>query len=143
MNRLDFIKKIGLATVGLPLLSSFGLPKECLSVADQVEREKLDLNLYKEMEGKNYIIKPNGNIIYSLGPDFYYEYTSKYPYYQIVRTFYPNNLLKDKSYCLDLVNFGKTLHYDEKGKLAVIDEDKKFGKIKIDFILKFMEKKDS
>ncbi|WP_454957035.1 hypothetical protein, partial [Capnocytophaga gingivalis] len=121
MNRLDFIKKIGLATVGLPLLSSFGLPKECLSVEDQVEREKLDLNLYKEMEGKNYIIKPNGNIIYSLGPDFYYEYTSKYPYYQIVRTFYPDNLLKDKSYCLDLVNFGKTLHYDEKGKLAVID----------------------
>ena len=141
MNRLDFIKKIGLATVGLPLLSSFGLPKECLSVEDQVEREKLDLNLYKEMEGKNYIIKPNGNIIYSLGPDFYYEYTSKYPYYQIVRTFYPDNLLKDKSYCLDLVNFGKTLHYDEKGKLTVIDEDKKFGKIKIDFILKFMEKK--
>jgi len=120
MNRLDFIKKIGVATVGLPLLSSFGLPKAYLSVADQVEREKLDLNLYKEMEGK---------------------YTSKYPYYQIVRTFYPDNLLKDKSYCLDLVNFGKTLHYDEKGKLAVIDEDKKFGKIKIDFILKFMEKK--
>ena len=141
MKRLEFIKKIGLATVGLPLLSSFGLPKECLSVTDQVEREKLDLNLYKEMEGKNYIIKPNGNIIYSLGPDFYYEYTSKYPYYQIVRTFYPDNLLKDKSYCLDLVNFGKTLHYDEKGKLTVIDEDKKFGKIKIDFILKFMEKK--
>ena len=143
MKRSDFIKKIGLATVGLPLLSSFGLPEAYLSVEDQVEREKLDLNLYKEMEGKNYIIKPNGNIIYSLGPDFYYEYTSKYPYYQIVRTFYPNNLLKDKSYCLDLVNFGKTLHYDEKGKLAVIDEDKKFGKIKIDFILKFMEKKDS
>ena len=141
MKRLDFIKKIGLATVGLPLLSSFGLSNAYLPIADQEEREKLDLNLYKEMEGKNYIIKPNGNIIYSLGPDFYYEYTSKYPYYQIVRTFYPNNLLKDKSYCLDLVNFGKTLHYDEKGKLAVIDEDKKFGKIKIDFILKFMEKK--
>jgi len=34
-----------------------------------------------------------------------------------------------------LVNFGKTLHYDEKGKLAVIDEDKKFGKIKIENIL--------
>ena len=141
MKRLDFIKKIGLAGMGLPLLSSFELSKEHLFVADQKEREKLDLNLYKEMEGKNYIIKPNGNIIYSLGPDFYYEYTSKYPYYQIVRTFYPNNLLKDKSYCLDLVNFWKTLHYDEKGKLAVIDEDKKFGKIKIDFILKFMEKK--
>ena len=28
-----------------------------------IKREKLDLNLYKEMEGKNYIIKPNGNII--------------------------------------------------------------------------------
>ena len=49
MNRLDFIKKIGLATVGLPLLSSFELSKEQLFVADQEEREKLDLNLYKEM----------------------------------------------------------------------------------------------
>ena len=68
MKRSDFIKKIGLATVGLPLLSSFGLPEECLSVEDQVEREKLDLNLYKEMEGKNYIIKPNGNIIYFFKP---------------------------------------------------------------------------
>lgn len=106
-----------------------------------IKREKLDLNLYKEMEGKDYIIKPNGNIIYSLGPDFYYEYISKYPYYQIVRTFYPDNLLKNKSYCLDLVSFGKTIHYDEKGKLSVIDEDKKFGKIKLDFILMFMEKK--
>ena len=76
MKRLDFIKKIGVATVGLPLLSSFGLPKAYLSVADQEEREKLDLNLYKEMEGKDYIIKPNGNIIHSMSkgdPSVYYE----------------------------------------------------------------------
>ena len=41
MNRLDFIKKIGLATVGLPLLSSFGLPEVYLSVEDQVEKRKV------------------------------------------------------------------------------------------------------
>ena len=46
MNRWEFIKKIGLATVGLPLLSSFGLPKAYLSVADQEEREKFDFELY-------------------------------------------------------------------------------------------------
>ena len=48
MKRLEFIKKTGLATVGLPLLSSFGLPKECLFVEDQEEREKFDFNLYEE-----------------------------------------------------------------------------------------------
>ena len=48
MKRLEFIKKIGLAGVGLPLLSSFGLPKECLFVEDQKEREKFDYNLYEE-----------------------------------------------------------------------------------------------
>ena len=47
MKRLDFIKKIGVAAVGLPLLSSFGLPKAYLSVADQEEREKFDFELYE------------------------------------------------------------------------------------------------
>ena len=56
MNRWEFIKKIGVATVGLPLLSSFGLPEECLSVADQVEREKFDFELYKIVKSqKNHI----------------------------------------------------------------------------------------
>ena len=41
MKRLEFIKKIGLATVGLPLLSSFELSKECLFVEDQVESKLL------------------------------------------------------------------------------------------------------
>ena len=48
MKRLEFIKKTGLATVGLPLLSSFELSKECLFVEDQVEREKFDFELYEK-----------------------------------------------------------------------------------------------
>ena len=143
MNRLDFIKKIGLATVGLPLLSSFGLPEAYLSVEDQVEREKLDLNLYKEMEGKNYIIKPNGNIIHSMSkgdPSVYYEIINEYPYYQIYREFYPDDYLKCKQHILDNVNFGKSIYYDKNGKLTIVNEDKKFGKIKIDFIMKFLER---
>ena len=67
MKRLDFIKKIGVATVGLPLLSSFGLPKAYLSVADQEEREKFDFELYEYIKKKGLINKfyilPNGNII--------------------------------------------------------------------------------
>ena len=63
MKRLEFIKKTGLATVGLPLFSSFGLPKECLFVEDQKEREKFDFKIYAEYETLGYYIRENGNII--------------------------------------------------------------------------------
>ena len=71
MKRLDFIKKIGLATVGLPLLSSFELSKEHLFVADQEEREKFDFELYeivKSQKNGKYEF-PNGNIIWVMEYD--------------------------------------------------------------------------
>ena len=62
MKRLEFIKKTGLATVGLPLLSSFELSKECLFVEDQVEREKFDFKIYAEYDKLGYYVRENGNI---------------------------------------------------------------------------------
>ena len=102
MKRLDFIKKIGVATVGLPLLSSFGLPKECLSVADQVEREKFDFELYKIVKSqKNEMYGlPNGNIIWAMEYDeqekIYYkiELVNEYPYYTSYKEYYRNGYLK-------------------------------------------------
>ena len=129
MKRLDFIKKIGVATVGLPLLSSFGLPKAYLSVADQEEREKFDFELYEYIKKKGLINKfyilPNGNIIKGMYMGdkygYYSEIVLKYPFYSRG------------------VSFGTSFFYDTKGILKKIDEDRKFGKIKIDYIMKFLE----
>ena len=38
-------------------------------------------------------------------------------------------------------HIGKMLLYDRKGSLTIIDEDKKFGKIKIDYVMNFLQKK--
>ena len=118
MKRLDFIKKIGVATVGLPLLSSFGLPKAYLSVADQEEREKFDFELYK------------------------IELVNEYPYYTSYKEYYRNGYLKSSEKKVgDYVYIGQRLIYDKKGNLTIIDEDKKFGKIKIDYIMNFLQGK--
>ena len=102
MKRLDFIKKIGLATVGLPLLSSFELSKEHLFVADQEEREKFDFELYeivKSQKNGKYEF-PNGNIIWVMEYDeqekIYYkiELINEYPYYTSYKEYYRNGYLK-------------------------------------------------
>ena len=120
MKRLDFIKKIGLATVGLPLLSSFGLPKAYLSVADQEEREKFDFELYEYIKKKGLINKfyilPNGNIIKGMYMGdkygYYSEIVLKYPFYSIYREFYPDMAILVKTaffivegYLLELLFF--------------------------------------
>jgi len=110
-----------------------------------MEREIFDYDLYKKVQEseKGYYIKPNGNIIHSMSkgdPSVYYEIVNKYPYYQIYREFYPNDYLKCKQNILDNVNFGKSIYYDKNGELTIVNEDEKFGKIKVDFIMKFLEK---
>ena len=150
MNRWEFIKKIGLATVGLPLLSSFGLPKAYLSVTDQVEREKFDFELYeivKSQKNGKYEF-PNGNIIWVMEYDeqekIYYkiELINEYPYYTSYKEYYRNGYLKSSEKKVgDYVYIGQRLMYDKKGNLTIIDEDKKFGKIKIDYIMNFLQEK--
>ena len=148
MKRLDFIKKIGGATVGLPLLSSFGLPKAYLSVVDQEEREKFDFELYEYIKKKGLINKfyilPNGNIIKGMYMGdkygYYSEIVLKYPFYSIYREFYPDGYLSKKCFFYSRgVSFGTSFFYDTKGILKKVDEDRKFGKIKIDYIMKFLE----
>ena len=105
MKRLEFIKKTGLAAAGLPLLSSFGLPKECLFVEDQKEREKFDFELYEYIKKKGLINKfyilPNGNIIKGMYMGdkygYYSEIVLKYPFYSIYREFYPDGDLSKKT----------------------------------------------
>ena len=78
--------------------------------------------------GKSEIFKKKGVIeeIY-----FQKELVHKYPYYAIYKEFY------EDAY----THIGKKLLYDRKGSLTIIDEDKKFGKIKIDYVMNFLQKK--
>jgi len=155
MKRLDFIKKIGLAGVGLPLLSSFGLPKECLFVEDQEEREKFDFNLYEEYKKANsFYVKKNGNIVTHIQESIFMEedfserkiydteeLVNEYPFYTISKRFYEDGYIEfQKKIVGDYVLIDESFYWDKQGKLTIIDENKKFGKIRIDYIMKIVEK---
>ena len=155
MKRLEFIKKTGLATVGLPLLSSFELSKECLFVEDQEEREKFDFNLYEEYKKANsFYVKKNGNIVTHIQESIFMEedfserkiYDTKelvneYPFYTISKRFYEDGYIEfQKKIVGDYVLIDESFYWDKQGKLTIIDENKKFGKIRIDYIMKIVEK---
>ena len=155
MKRLEFIKKTGLAAVGLPLLSSFELSKECLFVEDQVEREKFDFKIYAEYKKLGYYVRENGNIITSMGSTFLIseeidekvyiqsELVHKYPYYKISKIFSVDDgyIRMETKYAGGHLKFGKQFIYDKKGRLTIVDQDKKFGKIKLDYIMSFLQDK--
>ena len=155
MKRLEFIKKTGLAAVGLPLLSSFELSKECLFVEDQVEREKFDFKIYAEYDKLGYYVRENGNIITSMGSTFLIsdeideevyiqsELVHKYPYYKISKIFSVDDgyIRMETKYAGGHLKFGKQFIYDKKGRLTIVDQDKKFGKIKLDYIMSFLQDK--
>ena len=155
MKRSEFIKKTGLAAVGLPLLSSFELSKECLFVEDQVEREKFDFKIYTEYKKLGYYVRENGNIITSMGSTFLIsdeideevyiqsELVHKYPYYKISKIFSVDDgyIRMETKYAGGHLKFGKQFIYDKKGRLTIVDQDKKFGKIKLDYIMSFLQDK--
>ena len=150
MKRLEFIKKTGLATVGLPLFSSFELSKECLFVEDQVEREKFDFELYEKTHyGSLNFIRPNGNIVFSMGFNeegggTMEEIVNKYPFYTLYKEYYPDGYIKvQKTFIPDALAIGKSYHYSKEGKLTVVDEDKQYENFKytIDDVLLFLQEK--
>lgn len=121
-----------------------------------IEREKFDFELYKKYEENGYhYIRENGNIIITMGKDttfkkkgvieetyFQEELVHKYPYYSIYKEFYEDGYIKKQMMSVGTyTHIGKTLLYDRKGSLTIIDEDKKFGKIKIDYVMNFLQKK--
>ena len=147
MKRLEFIKKIGLATVGLPLLFSFELSKEHLFVENQVEREKFDFELYKKTNnGETPYKRKNGNVILSFvfekGEGGYIEERMNIiPYYTVLKEYYSDGSIKLKeTYIGQGTKTGISEYYDKKGRVTRINEDKKFGKIKPSDVLKFIEK---
>ena len=112
-------------------------------------REKFDFELYekliKEQKNEDYEL-PNGNIIWRMkylkqeGIYSRIELVNEYPYYTLYKEYYKDGYLKlSKKTVGDYTYIGQRLMYDKKGNLTVIDEDKKFGKIKIDYIMNFLQ----
>ena len=73
---------------------------------------------------------------------YYNEFPPAPNFYRIVKTFYPNGRLKSKGKLTgQLLLIGVWQYFDEQGHLIKeVDEDKKFGKLKLIDILRFIEK---
>ncbi|WP_314942217.1 hypothetical protein [Porphyromonas endodontalis] len=69
------------------------------------------------------------------------EYSPAHDFYVVGKTFYPNGSLHSKGRSFGRVPIGIYEEYDEVGNLIkVVDEDKKFGKIKPKDIVELLEK---
>ncbi|WP_373729156.1 hypothetical protein [Bacteroides heparinolyticus] len=71
----------------------------------------------------------------------YNEYAPAKDFYKIQKKFYPNGIMRRKTILFGGVPIGIYEEYDEAGNLIkLVDEDKKFGKIKPRDIVEFLEK---
>ena len=81
-----------------------------------------------------------GSILEKYGAT-YNEYAPAKEFYQIQKWFYPSGSMRTKTSFLGDVVIGIYEEYDEEGNLLkVVDEDKKFGKIKPKDIVELLEK---
>ena len=108
--------------------------------------EKYDFETVKSSTTYPCVVDKGNRIIlmYSMTESgaHYVEYSTSISFYKIVKNFHPNGMLKSKGTIVGSdFSVGYWQYFDEKGNLIKEeDEDKKFGKIKIDWILKFLEK---
>jgi len=73
---------------------------------------------------------------------YYNEFPPAPNFYRLVKTFYPNGRLKSKGKLIGrYILIGIWQYFDEQGHLTKeVDEDKKFGRMKLNDILRFIEK---
>ncbi|PQL92058.1 hypothetical protein C4S77_06750, partial [Apibacter adventoris] len=111
--------------------------------------EKFDFNVYeKTNKGSDEYTLPNGNTIFSIGfikdkKGFQRERLPSPSFLTVYKEFYANGNLKLKeTYIGEHVKVGISRYYDEKGNLIKeVNEDKKFGKIKPQQVLEFLQEK--
>lgn len=94
---------------------------------------------------ENSITERNGWVIekhyFSNERAWYDEYAPACEFYMIWKDFRPNGMIWRRVKALGYVKFGMYEEFDEEGNLTkLIDEDKKFGKIKPLYIVEFLEK---
>ena len=122
-------------------------------VIAQPKNETFDFKLAKELEHKRGVLlkevymKTDGCILYEISFDKeeggYIEESLPSPSFITRRKdYYPNGKIKSiKHFIGENVLIGKSVYYNKKGVKRIVDEDKKFKKIKYPYILQFLEKK--
>ncbi|MDR2146317.1 MAG: hypothetical protein LBE91_07660 [Tannerella sp.] len=71
----------------------------------------------------------------------YTDYFSAINFYQIEKNFYVNGVIKNKANWFGHVRFGTYEEYDESGNcIKKVNEDKKFGGIRREDIIRYLEK---
>ena len=121
-------------------------------VIAQPKNETFDFELYKNL-GKSadiyrhQYLKTDGCILYKISFDKeeggYIEESLPSPSFITRRKdYYPNGKIKSiKHFIGENVLIEKSVYYNKKGVKRIVDEDKKFKKIKYPYILQFLEKK--
>ena len=121
-------------------------------VIAQPKNETFDFKLAKELEHKRGgllkdIYMKEGCRVYDIDFDKeeggYIEESLPSPSFITRRKdYYPNGKIKSiKHFIGENVLIGKSVYYNKKGVKRIVDEDKKFKKIKYPYILQFLEKK--
>jgi hypothetical protein len=142
MNAVNFIVVFALCLV-------YSCKEKCSNFRNSNTMEKYDFELMNKIresgelatvveKGKSLVLM---NCMYESGAS-YNEYPPIPEFYAVQKTFFRNGMLESKGkYTGSYLKIGIWQYYDEKGCLIKeIDEDEKFGKIKLDQILKFIEK---
>lgn len=111
--------------------------------------EKYDFELMRKIKEEtgslHAVLKKGDTAIYisSMAEDgaFINEYPPVPIMHFIQKKFYPNGYIKSKkNYIGKNLCIGESIYYDEQGNVKeIVNEDEKFGKIKLDWILNFAE----
>jgi hypothetical protein len=120
--------------------------RDSLNLEKNEEMEKYDFETMNKAQSHTVCIIRNGWTILmrkmlETGAT-YNEFPPSPEFYKIVKNFYPNGMLKSRGKITGShLSIGVWQYYDEEGNLTKeVDEDKKFGRIKLDQLLKFIEK---
>ncbi|SUB67799.1 Uncharacterised protein [Porphyromonas endodontalis] len=120
--------------------------KKDTTMLQQREVERYDFEATKNgtdaaiVEQDGWLIEKSS--MWPSGP-FYNEYAPAKDFYKIHKWFYPSGTMRSKIVLLGGVAIGIYEEYDEAGNpIKVVDEDKKFGKIKPKDIVELLEKEE-
>ena len=121
-------------------------------VIAQSKNETFDFKLAKELEHKRGVLlkevyMKEGCRVYDIDFDkeeggYIEESLPSTSFITRRKDYYPNGKIKSiKHFIGENVLIGKSVYYNKKGVKRIVDEDKKFKKIKYPYILQFLEKK--
>jgi len=112
------------------LLGFYNIGRTQQNTNDMIER--FDFSLVKGETDNVYLEESNGwTKLLSPQGDYQAEYAPAKDFYEVTKKFHDNGIIKSRGKQLGRVKFGIWEYFDETSKLTeLMDEDKKFGKIK-------------